>query len=175
MDGHLAQMEIGDLLAECEVVRQRRSGPGGQHRNKVETAIRIRHLPTGIEAMASESRRQEVNRQRAIQRLRVLLAVRHRRTAAFQALDAVAYQVPAVVAGRIRSGKLPVNGEHADFPAILAELLDLTVVWARGDVARVGVVLEVSPSQIVKILKQVPEALREVNDVRRVQGLHALR
>ncbi|HRC56200.1 MAG TPA: peptide chain release factor-like protein, partial [Kofleriaceae bacterium] len=46
------------LLAQCEVDRYRASGPGGQHRNKTESAVRIRHLPTGVSAIAEESRSQ---------------------------------------------------------------------------------------------------------------------
>src|SRR5262249_27924451 len=42
---HPAARAPDALLAECEVRRTRRSGPGGQNRNKVETAVVLRHLP----------------------------------------------------------------------------------------------------------------------------------
>lgn len=45
------------------------SGPGGQHRNKTETAVRITHIETGISAEATESRSQHRNRQQAFFRL----------------------------------------------------------------------------------------------------------
>ena len=45
---HPATASPEQLIAECDIRRLRRSGPGGQHRNKVETAISLHHLPTGV-------------------------------------------------------------------------------------------------------------------------------
>lgn len=45
------------------------SGPGGQHRNKRETAVRIRHLPSGVTALATEHRSQARNKALALRRL----------------------------------------------------------------------------------------------------------
>ena len=54
---------------------ERRSGPGGQHRNKVSTAVVITHRPTGVRAEANERRSQAENHREAVRRLRVRLAV----------------------------------------------------------------------------------------------------
>ncbi len=56
----------------------RASGPGGQHRNTTDSAVRIRHLPTGIVAQACESRSQSRNRERAMERLAAALEKRER-------------------------------------------------------------------------------------------------
>ena len=61
------------LLLECEVNVYIGSGPGGQHRNKTESAVRLTHLPTGITVNASERRSQLMNRGAALERLRETL------------------------------------------------------------------------------------------------------
>ncbi|PTB97344.1 peptide chain release factor H [Marivirga lumbricoides] len=62
-------------LKMSEVVCQtfRGSGPGGQHRNKVETAVRATHAPTGVSTTSSEARSQHQNKQLAFKKLEQLL------------------------------------------------------------------------------------------------------
>jgi len=67
------------LLAECQETFFVGSGPGGQHRNKTESAVRLVHLPTGVAVTATERRSQARNRTAALERLRAALAPLARR------------------------------------------------------------------------------------------------
>jgi protein subunit release factor A len=70
-------MEIDEK--DLVVTTYKSSGPGGQKKNKTESAVRIKHLPTGIIVTATESRSQLENREQALARLRQRLAARNRR------------------------------------------------------------------------------------------------
>ena len=72
---HPAALDDAALLAQCDERRTKGSGPGGQHRNKVETKVVLIHRPTGLQGMAGERRSQEENRGMALRRLRLALAV----------------------------------------------------------------------------------------------------
>ena len=165
---HPAALPLGDLLANCDIRRTRRGGPGGQHRNKVETAVVVTHRPTGIVGQAAERRSQDLNRQAAIQRLRVNLALEVRNQLSEKSPPSELWR------SRIRGGKIVVSSEHDDFPRLLAEALDRLAAcdWDAGAAAgRLGV----TTSQLVKFLKLEPEALEQLNREREQRKLLPLK
>jgi protein subunit release factor B len=63
------QIDTDNLKKQVIVETYRSRGPGGQRKNKTETAVRLRHLPTGITVTATEQRSQSQNLKLAFERL----------------------------------------------------------------------------------------------------------
>jgi hypothetical protein len=126
------------------------------------------HRPTGLKAEANERRSQAENRRVALFRLRVNLALAVRLPAGED------YQPTPLWRSRCRAGQIEVSPAHHDFPAILAEALDVTC--ARGaDPKAAAEMLGCTASQLVKLLKKEPQALGLVNARRTAAGLKPLR
>ena len=166
---HPASLDDPTLRGQCRETFGRTSGPGGQHRNKVDTAVRITHLPTGTEAAAAERRSQAQNRRAARHRLRVRLALTLR-----TAIRPQHYRPSAVWVQRRQGVRLPVNPANRDFPALLAEALDV-VAALNFDVGGAAGVLGVTMSQLVKLVGREPRALAWLNEGRAALGLHLLK
>lgn len=164
---HPVRLPVELLLRACEVRHERRRGPGGQHRNKTESAVVLLHTPTGIEGQAAERRSQHDNHRVAVARLRVNIALAVRTTSLAEAAPTELWR------SRCHGGKIGCNPDHEDFAPLLAEALD--VLHSRNShVAGSAEQLAVTPSQLVKFLKHDHRALLLVNDERRRLGLHPL-
>lgn len=164
---HPAAIPVEQLLGECQIRRGRRRGPGGQHRNKVETAIVVAHQPTGVKGEATERRSQKQNRQVAVFRLRVNLALNVRMSRPQDAAPSDLWR------SRCHGGRISASATHEDFPALLAEALDVLAV-CEMDIRLGAEALSVTASQLTKFLKIEPNALAQVNKHRRMLGLHVL-
>lgn len=70
---------VSFLEHDIRIETMKGSGPGGQHVNTTESAVRAIHIPSGLMTIARDERSQTANRKRALERLAVLLARRRER------------------------------------------------------------------------------------------------
>jgi len=160
------------LIAQCEVDRYRASGPGGQHRNKTESAVRLRHKPSGVSAIGEASRSQAENKLHAVRRLRSAIALELREPVALDGY-APSRRLAALLAG----GTAPLGAKTrltGEFWAAIAELLDLLVA---GDleIAATGQRLGITTGALSKLILHDDHVARVVNDLRRARGMRPLR
>lgn len=164
---HPSRLPESLLLDQCLVRRTRHTGPGGQHRNKVETAIEIIHTPTGITTFAAERRSQEANRQVAVFRMRLLLAIRLRAVESTEVIPSELWK------SRCRNQRILCSESHNDYPALLAEALD-AVEAKEYDVRSAAAALGCTSTQLVRFIAKTSEAWTSVNAERATRGLNRL-
>ncbi len=103
-DSSKPPLTVAALRDEVEITAYKSSGPGGQHKNKTESSIRIKHLPTGITVIARESRSQIKNRELAWERLIEKLEQRRRKKKP---------RIPTKVSRAAKAKRLQAKTEHA--------------------------------------------------------------
>ncbi|MFQ5422425.1 MAG: peptide chain release factor-like protein [Phycisphaerae bacterium] len=157
------------LLAECCVDTYRASGPGGQKRNKTSSAVRLRHGPSGILSIATESRSQHINKRRALRRLRMALALNLR-----ERLEAFSEPPAALRLHLSPHGRIEISRRNADYPRVVAVVLD-AVATHRGRLREAASLLGVSTAQLSRFLGDDGKVLDIANRVRRDAGLRPLR
>ncbi|MGD8352824.1 MAG: peptide chain release factor-like protein [Pseudomonadota bacterium] len=62
-------MDLDELKKQCRITTFRAGGPGGQHKNVTDSAVRLHHLPTGIVVIGRRHRSQHQNMEDALRRL----------------------------------------------------------------------------------------------------------
>lgn len=141
-------------------------------------------MPSGVRAEASERRSQHENREIAIARLRLRLALEVRSAPLAPPVDTPPGDAPPPGpreppsalwrARRTNAGKLVVSEKHVDFPALVAEALD-SLRGREHDVRAAAEDLGVSTSQLVKLLGAAQPALQRVNEARQRAGMAPLK
>ena len=74
-----AALSLEELSEQCEAEAFHASGPGGQGVNTADSAVRMRHIPTGIVAVSREERSQLRNRQLCLEKIRAELKRRSKK------------------------------------------------------------------------------------------------
>ena len=166
-----------ELQAQCRFDRFRVSGPGGQHRNRRNTAVRLVHEPTGMVGQATERRSQLQNRAEALQRLRRTMALELRRPVA---LDSYAppLQLQRILPRAVRTAEVRsrdrIGTKHREFWNGVQHLLDLFEA-REASLADTASALGCSTNQLVRLAGSEPHLLRRVNQMREQRGLGSVR
>ena len=158
------------LLDQCEVDRYRASGPGGQKRNVSDSAVRLRHRPSGLAAQAHESRSQHENRARALRRLRRAIALGARAPAPAPGEPPPPELRPLAAPGRAGA----IHRRDARYLPAVAALLDLLEAHG-GALAPAAAAGGIGSARAARLLGRDPAALAAANSVRARRGLRPLR
>jgi len=160
------------LIAQCDVDRYRASGPGGQHRNKTESAVRLRHKLTGVTAIGEDSRSQAENKVHAVRRLRSAIALEVR-----EPVQLDGYVPSARLAAFVAAGTAPLGAKTrltGAYWTSIAEILDLLVA-GNLEIGTTAQRLGISTGALSKMLLHDETVGRAVNDLRRAKNMRPLR
>ena len=152
-----------ELLAQCDATSSSTHSPGGQHRNKAESAVRLRHRLSGLVAQCEANRDRADNRAQALLRLRIRLALHVRGAADPGWLDA-----------HRQGNRLALGPEDVGYARVIACVLD-ALATAGGQLGEAARGLGLSSSQLTKTLSADKEVLHAANQLRLAAGLGALR
>lgn len=140
------------LLRACRQECYRASGPGGQHRNKTDSAVRLSILGGSLMASCEAHRSQHRNRTEALRRLRIIIALELR--------DPITTGQSTQWQGSWKLGRK--DHRYARF---LSHLLDVMAhhQWAVGHSSEA---LGISTGKLVRVLARDPAAWNAVNQAR---------
>ncbi|KAL3702311.1 hypothetical protein R1sor_020333 [Riccia sorocarpa] len=166
-----------ELFAQCKMDTYRASGPGGQHRNKTDSAVRLKHLPTGLVTQACEDRSQHKNRALALGRMRQLIALEVR-----EKVELEGYKPPPELvrilpfekgAKKDRSVQ-KIGPNHPDFSQGVKCLLDLLEA-VGGSVSDGAAALGLTTGSLSKLITSDKNLWQGANKIRASKGLKPLR
>jgi hypothetical protein len=156
------------LLGDCRVDTFRSSGPGGQHANKTSSAVRLRHMPSGLVAIAQEERSQHANKARAVKRLRMAIALQVRLT--LPEMSEPGHTIGQYVT---QTGRLSISRRNADYPAVIAVVLD-AVDARHGRLREAAACLGLTTGQLSRFVTADAKVLQVANRIRQAAGLRPM-
>jgi hypothetical protein len=162
--GSLLFLSDEKFLQLCRVDVFRGSGPGGQKRNKTSNSIRLTHVASGISVVAGEDRSQQVNKIHALRRLRLKLAMELREPIA------ASFEPPDWFLAMRHNGRIGASHRHPHYAAMAGLVLDLLTAM-NGSPAKVGSMLGISTTEVIRFLSREPQLWAAANRIRAKIGL----
>ena len=162
------------LLAQCEVDTYRASGPGGQKRNKTSSAVRLRHLPSGLSVIAEESRSQHENKAKALRRMWQAFFLHLREPISPDQLSPESVQAHPELTAAIVDGRLHLSAKNPRFWPAVGVVLDVLAA-VGGQVSTAAELLGLSTANLVDFLQTHEKPWREANQIRIAHGLKSLK
>jgi len=148
------RLDDEQLLARCVLRPFQGSGPGGQHRNKTNTGIELLLTPFNLAIHCCDDRSTQVNRQHALQRLRLRLAVTER------------IDPPPSPSLAFPGTHGHVSSTNPGFALFIADVLD-RIESQHGEIRPAAESWSLSPSALIRILFQEKPILEAVQALRR--------
>jgi len=149
------------LLEHCDVQGTKGSGPGGQHRNKTLTGVRVALHPCNLEIRCTEDRSAHINKHLALRRLRLALALSIRQTPSPQPVHFPGTQ------GHVQAA-------NAGYPSWIADVFDRLEV-SSGELRPVAEIYGFSPSALFRILSEEKSVQQAFQQLRLRHGKAALK
>ncbi|KAL4303410.1 hypothetical protein GQ457_10G015530 [Hibiscus cannabinus] len=166
-----------ELMRQCEMTSFKASGPGGQHRNKRESAVRLKHLPTGIVAQAVEDRSQHMNRASALARLRTLIALKVRNPVSLDSYSPpseLLQILPRSSTLRTSDSGPQIGPNNPKFALGMQALLDL-IFAVEGSVSDAAKLLGMSTGALSRLILSDDSLWKAVNELRASKGMKPLK
>lgn len=162
----LLDMDDDTLLRQCRQECYRASGPGGQHRNTTDSAVRLSVLEGTIVAMCADHRSQHRNRADALKRLRSALAIELRMP--------ISPKSQSETTQSLWQGSWTLGKKDRRYARFIAHLLDVIAHhgWVVGHSASA---LNISTGKLVRVLAKDSHAWNAVNQSRAKLNLVNLR
>lgn len=153
----LLRLDDTSLLGQCTVKTYIGSGPGGQHRNKTQSGVRLTLREWNLEIHSCEDRSAHINKIHAIHRMRLAIALQIRQVPA----ETIPFPFPGSQ-GHIQSS-------NALYPAFVADVLD-RLVATKGSHKAVAQAWDLSPTRLLKFIQADKEFLQQAQKIRKAAG-----
>ena len=167
------------LLKDCRVDTYKSPGPGGQRKNKVATAVRLVHEPSGMSAQGQQTRSQQRNKTLALRNLRMHIACSCREPQDLTQLalpDGIAecFQRPGPGSRQHAELRLSLPSGNRCFWPVAAFVLDVFDA-AEGQLSGASDALGISTANLVSFLRGHRQLLATAQAIRKAHGHTPLR